>query len=183
LKWDVYHIENFLLESHHILVALSRIAPDHRLDTEASILSALRTSAQDVVDDLVVIRLRKEINDRLVGSIKLGASGASTPARDLMPSVAGSFERLETAKADLMDLTKLEGQEVAIRQELENALTDSSWMTDFPGRLILRRFVHNHCNRDVSYDAFVNLVLNSMVEEDFKPESMRLTLAQVVSDP
>ena len=183
LKWDVYHIENFLLESHHLLVALNRIAPNHQLDSKFSIVTALKSCAQEIVDELVTVRLRKEVYHLIVSGINLGSSGVSTPARDLMPSITGSFYRLEQARSQVMDVAKLEVKEAEIRRDLEKNIADGTWISEFPGRSLLKRFVHNHCNQEVAYDAFVNLILSSMDEEDFKPQSMKDTLSLVVADP
>jgi hypothetical protein len=69
------------------------------------------------------------------------------------------------------------------RQTLSSRHTYTNWLQGFPGRPILSGFVRQHLNGKLSYEGFVNLILDAMVENDYKPPGMTKVLAEVVPNP
>jgi hypothetical protein len=182
LSWGAYHIENYLLSVPHILKALSSVGSTE-LDSVPSVEAALKEAAGGTLEELVRQRLQIEVNDRLVQSIAIGGGGLASPANALLPSIVGSYQRIEGARAELADLTWLETRERVIRSEFQTALDKGEWVTTFPGRSVLKKFVSNNCSDLVKYEGFVNLIIESMVTENVKPEGMVELLSAVVSNP
>jgi hypothetical protein len=183
LSWGTYHIENFLLSPKYLLVAIGRVAPDSPLHSEEAVIAALKAIAVANIDGLVLQRLRKIVNDKLVRSIAIGGSPTAEPVTALLPSITASLERFDTAKADVEDNAWLHAQADEYRAELRKTLNDGTWLEQFPGRPILTEFARQHLTGKVSYEGFVNLVIDAMVEVKHKPPGMIDVLAQVVPDP
>jgi len=154
-----------------------------QLGNVASVEAALKDAAGGTLEDLVRKRLRVEVNDRLVQSIDIGGGGLASPANALLPSIVASYGRIEEAKSELADLSWLEAREREIRNEFQTALDKGEWITTFPGRAVLKKFVSTNCSDLVKYEGFVSLIMESMVTEDFKPAGMLELLSAVVLNP
>lgn len=86
--WDVYHIENYLLEPSIIAHVVSTIDPLHVVD-ENSVRSSLEAAARNVVPSVLIHRIKVSANSKLIGSINLGFSPDTlTVAHDLHEAVA-----------------------------------------------------------------------------------------------
>jgi AAA domain, putative AbiEii toxin, Type IV TA system len=183
LTWGVYHIENFLLTPKYMLAAMARVAPESLLRDEDSIVAALKAVAEAHVDGLVLQRLRKRVNDRIVRSVVIAGDPAAEPVTGLLPSIVASLRRVDEAEAEVANELWLHARADEYRDGLRQILDDGTWLEHFPGRPILSGFVQQHLAGKVSYDGFVNLVLDSMVEADYRPQGMCDVLAQVIPNP
>jgi putative AbiEii toxin of type IV toxin-antitoxin system len=173
LVWDRYHIENYLLEPPYICAALGALRLDPSPGSESEIAVALEGCARSTVKRLVLEELQAETNQELISAINIGAPRDSTdPARDLKPSIQGSADRLSDAISRLLDDDHLASRARAFEEELEEALASGNWISRFPGRLILSRFVGEHVT-GVSYEHFRNLVVDQMVDDAFEPIGMK----------
>ncbi len=73
LQWDVYHIENYLLEPTFIRKVLKDInALSPELESDDGILNALRTCAEETIPQLVAHRLRSVARQAMIECIDLG---------------------------------------------------------------------------------------------------------------
>jgi hypothetical protein len=134
-----------------------------------------------LIDGLVLKRLQSEVRELIVGAISIGGpGGTSTPAAALLPSVEGSLTRLGEVRS-LLDLTELTARENTHRESLQAALAGDSWRWEFPGREILRRFVHKRFERRIDPLVFSNAVLDKMVEQAIEPSSMKAILDKIAS--
>lgn len=183
LAWPVYHIENFLLSMPHLLQAISRIAPGSAFVAEDEVMRALKVSATETVEGLVLQRLQKLVNDKLVKSVNIGGGNQSEPVTALLPSIRASAQRLDEARAEVLDEAWLRSQAETHQAHLKSSLDDGTWLEKFPARPILRRFVGQHLSANVTYDGFVNLVIDAMVETHYQPDGMTQVLTQVLVDP
>jgi predicted ATPase len=181
LSWGSYHIENYLLSAVHILKAISGLGAG--LTTVPAVEAALKAAAGATLEGLVLRRLQVEVNDRLVQSINIGGGGLASPANALLPSIEASYERIEEAKSELTDSAWLGNRETKIRSEFQNALDTGEWVKIFPGRPVLKEFVHANCRDLVKYEGFVNLVIEKMALDNYQPTEMIDLLSQVVENP
>ncbi len=173
LSWNCYHIENYLLDARYVAAAARALLGKPLLEDEAEVLAALTEDAQEVLPRIVLQQLQRVVNHRLVGAIAVGAPPDTTmPARDLLASITSSATRFSKAVNDLTEGRTLEEIEQDFVDRLELALKTGDWRTEFPGRLVLARFVSKRIP-GVSYSAFRNLVLDQMVDDDHKPAGMR----------
>lgn len=181
LSWDSYHIENYLLEPKFVGEALAALLHSSRFTSDEQVHNALRDAAESVLPDLVVVRLRKVVNDKIVSSVKLGGSAKGQSAADaLNASVEATFARLNKAR-DSTDKAFLDSQEQAIRTELEAALFNGSWVREFPGRSILQRFAGEELGGKASYEGFRNLIVDQMVDAGYEPPGMRIVIDAILA--
>lgn len=176
--WDCYHIENYLLVPGIIRAASRALTGVDRFETDAEVSEALRSCAEDIVDGLVMNKVQHAINAELVGSIRLGSPNtAGTPASALLPSIEASARRFTNAISGLT-LESLDERARAIRSELSKALAGNKWAIEFPGRLILKRYVDRYLN-GVAYEPFRNIILDKAAEVGLRPDGMAAVLNKI----
>lgn len=169
--WDVYHVENFLLEPCAIRAATSSLIGSDPFVDESEVMDALKVSAGEIIHQLVLEQIRWEVNRDLVSAIDLGASPDSVDiAIGLRPSLEGSLSRISERGESYVD-HKLQFRVDEITEELNEVLENGNWLKRFPGRLVLKRFVNNHLE-GVAYEPFRNLVMEKMAASSYRPENM-----------
>jgi hypothetical protein len=176
--WNVYHIENYLLENDYLVAACRSVLGGQSPFEGITLDEALLACAKALVDNLVLERLQAEVNESLVTAIAVKASpDTRNPASHLMPSITGSLTRLNELGSKY-SAAFLEARQAELRSALEDALTNGTWRSEFPGRLILKRFVGEHV-RGVNYDAFRNIILDKMVDASYQPPGMKEVIDKI----
>lgn len=176
LSWDVYHIENYLLESRFIREAAEVLLGQPKFDTDDQVEEALLRAANEVLPGLVLVSLRKVVNDRIVSSVNLGGDPAKDNAAEaLIDSVNATFGRLNGVQ-QAVDMTFLEEQAAAIKGRFVAALNDGTWVKEIPGRSILQRFAARELAGVGSYEGFRNVIVDQMVDAAYEPAGMRHVL-------
>jgi ABC-type branched-subunit amino acid transport system ATPase component len=177
--WDVYHVENFLLHAESIRAAATSLAGKLVFNSNEEVLDALNAIATGIISRLTIEEIQAEVNDALVEALKIGAPPDSTDvAADLLPSIDGSFERLNEIR-ESYSAGVLPERVDAVRADLQGFLDDESWAKRFPGRLILRQFSSQYLP-GVSYEAFRNVIVEKIVLSEYRPENMREVLQTIV---
>lgn len=180
-SWDVYHIENYLLDAGCIRAATAALLGKEMFNSDNDVTIALRSCAEDLLDSLVLELLQTEVNALLIGSVKVaGPPNTRSPAADLFPSIQGSIDRVKAVQTQL-DLAFLTTMAEGHRKTFEQALKDDAWQSTFPGRSLMRRFVGKHLCGRVDSVIFSNAVLDKMVERNVKPATMRSVLASILA--
>ncbi len=176
--WDRYHIENYLLENEY-LAAACRSVLGARSSLEGTVLDqALLICAESLIDTLVLERLQIEVNDSLIAAVVVKASpNTRNPAHDLMPSITSSLERLSEVGSKYSEAS-LQARQANIRETLESSLSNGEWRNEFPGRLILKRFVGEHLH-GVNYEAFRNVLIDKMVDAGYQPPAMQEVIEMI----
>lgn len=183
LTWDCYHIENYLIEPAFVRSATAVLLARDPFDADEEVLVRLRDAAEELLPRLVMERLRKLVNDRIVTSIRLGGDLATeNAAAALMPSIEGTYERIDGMRDELRDADWLQSQAEMFEGDLRSWLTDGSWIREYPGRLLLKRFVDSTLRGAASYEAFRNVILDQMVDDGHAPAGMARVFDIVLSD-
>lgn len=173
LSWDVYHIENYLLEPTYVRRAVAVLADQSRFQSEKDVTEALRDAAKYVLPELVMNKLIAEVNSRIVSSINIGGNPRTNNAANaLFGSVESSFKRLDNVRK-VVNLDYLKDEAASIQDGLERALRDGSWVKEFPGRSILQRFAAEELAGRSSYEGFRNAIVHQMVDGGYEPPGMR----------
>jgi predicted ATPase len=173
LSWDVYHIENYLLEPSFVGQAVEMLLGQPGFASDEQVLDALHDAAEEILPSLVLARLKKIVNDKIVGSVHLGGNSKGRDvAEALIESVTATFSRLNAAQGEL-DKAFLETQAVEIKAQLSEALNDGTWVKEFPGRSVLQRFAGSVLAGSGSYEGFRNVIVDQMVDAGFEPAGMR----------
>lgn len=179
-SWDVYHIENYLLDAKCVLAATTALlGSKNPFASDDEVLVALEKCARSVVDVLVRDHICQTINNEFIQAINIGASHDSkTLADNLLPSISNTIQRV-TAAAGRFTVEELRVIIQTYRTHLERTLADGDWLKEFPGRLILRRYAGQRC-KGVDYVTFSNVVLDKMVELGETPSGMKMVLDKIL---
>lgn len=182
-RWDVYHIENYLLVPAYILQVLRDLnvaAP--AVDTEVKILAVLRECAFKTVKELVSHKLRVSINQALVSCLDFRFD----PHRDDVATAFG--EALARSKARInerIDVTfsasALAQKEEEFRLSTAQDLEGETWMRTFRGRDVLKRFVAAH-GAGLAYEPFRELIISRMRDADYQPPGMAQVVNAILAD-
>ena len=175
--WDVYHVENFLLDPSAIRAAAATITSSETFKDDEEVMQTLKESAAAIVDRLILEEVQAQINESLVNSIAIGASPTTTDvAKDLLPSIQGSLDRVAERGSEISE-EFIRGRVDTLRIELENDLESEEWLKRFPGRLILSHFAGHSLN--VPYETFRNVVMDKLAASEVRPENMRSVLDEI----
>lgn len=179
--WNVYHIENYLLEPDIIAHVINTIDPSKSEDA-SSIRNSLETAARAVVTSVLIHRIRSTTNSTLVQAINLGfPPETTTVAHDLHCAVERSMGRMQEAIQTKLSEEELLKTEQRLRGEIETSFTDGTWITKLPGRDIIKQFVGSS-KITVGYEVLANLIVGRMVEIGFKPIGMKRVIEKIVAD-
>lgn len=181
-KWNVYHIENYLLEEKYILSAMQELSISDKTATWTieKVTEELKKSAESSLGSLVLHKLTTEINNAMVGKISIGADpNRKSYATDLYKSLESAKERINKLSGELTESEILKKEE-NYRSQYKLALKTNAWRTEFKGRDILHRFVSNNIP-GVKYETFRNVVINKMKSEGFQPSGMKKIIDAILS--
>lgn len=182
-SWDVYHIENYLLEPRFIDEALKHVnVYPNDLSSVEEIEMCLTQIAEGQIGELISHKIRGEIRGELVEELDLNSNPKSEDiGADIHRSVVKSVE-----KADYRVKTKLHIDDIRERVNkerdvLSSSLSDGDWSKHFKGRDILRAFVGKYV-RGMRYEYFRDMVISQMVNSGYQPEGMKAVLDKIVND-
>lgn len=172
-SWKVYHIENFLLDPNAIAEAETAVHQEVDPPTVASRLQKLAEHAHETF-------VQQEVQKRWSQKMREACQVGKNPARDaesIENTIAGIRASVEKALNAFSD-AKVE----EIRSQLASALKTDDWQALYPGREILKQYVHNHLptgKKAISYMAFRNLIVDKMEKSQRPPAGMKAVLDQV----
>lgn len=181
-SWDVYHIENYLLNARFIQEATRSLQLGSPVPSEDEIEASLKDCAHDTIDDLIRVRLAKLVDKDVRSCIATGVAPGSALAVAFHEAATSSLEKLSAMIDEQLTPERLAATEAAIRLELERALTDGTWRMHLKGRDVLRRFTGRHNKTlGVSYEKLRNLIANRMREAAYRPPGMQRVLEAILS--
>lgn len=177
--WDVYHIENYLLEPKFILKIVKDLGITS-FSTEEDIYAALRDCAKETMISLVRHQLGGTVRTELLKLIKT-ATDPNTPAVApvLSSTVQQSAENISKIVREKFDLAQLEEMERRLKTEFEKALAADTWRKRFRGRDVLHRFVGRI--HKTNYEVFRDLIIAAMRDAGFQPEGMRSVIDKILA--
>jgi predicted ATPase len=182
-SWDVYHIENYLLEPyfvHRVLSDLNRAVGE--VATESGVLHALAHCAQQTVPDLIGHQLRVRVNHDLTSCIDLNYDPRRDDAANaLAESVDRSVRRIREVCADTLAVDTLRREEERLREATQADLSAGSWVRTFRGRDVLKRFVGTY-GGGISYDMFRDLIVARMRDVEYQPTGMGRVIHRILTD-
>ncbi|HYE18245.1 MAG TPA: AAA family ATPase [Tepidisphaeraceae bacterium] len=181
LRWDRYHIENYLLESSFILEAMKAIGEQHeRFSDEIAVSQALVECAKKTVPLLVKHKLRVHVNSAILSCLNLNSDPKSaTSAADIANAAQRSHERMGNRLGADLSATELSRMATNLESSYSEALSCNGWKKRFRGRDVLKRFVGDHLT-GIAYEPFRELIITRMKDAGFKPEGMRQVVEAVL---
>ena len=179
--WDVYHIENYLLEANVILEVLNRTSlAGTAFEDEREVEEALRAIAQEHMEHMVEDWVRARAHSAIRGVIKLkdatqGVDAASKVAR----KVEESAYRISQLVKDELSPSTLQSVAAERREALKAALRDpTEWKRVFRGRDVLSTFTKRY-GKGLSYQVMRDMIVTAMSERGHRPSGMLRILAAI----
>lgn len=180
LRWDVYHIENYLLEEDFIAKVLAD-NPSHASSMDrASLMHALKDCARDSLRPMIEHRMRTIIYAKLSKSLDLGFDPR---AIDLVVAFSNAsnrvFKRIEKLVQIEFSSSNLQKLKDELEKQLQRSLDDGTWRSEFRGRDILKLFAGRFLN-GLPYEAFRDAIVARMGDAGFQPDGMKQVIEKVV---
>lgn len=179
-SWNVYHIENYLLEESYILKVMKDNPTFSNSDMSLeTIRDALKECAEDSLYSLVEHRMRALINTRLMKCLDLNYDPKiSDPVEGfgkVVSRVMTSIQKVGTADLNQNSLSLMRAE---IQNELHKSLSSEQWRSEFRGRDILKRFSGKYLN-GLPYEAFRDSIIARMGDDGYQPPGMKAVIDQI----
>lgn len=183
LRWDVYHIENYLLQPKFILASLRDVGvPEKSVPDEEAVVSLLRTCARETIPKLIQHKLRVHVNAQLVACIDLKTPpDREDAANAISEAVDRSSARITARIQNDLSPTHLTALEAKWHSRFAAAVNDGGCFAYFRGRDILK-LVAAKAVRGMPYEYFRDLILSRMKQAGFKPPGMAKIVDTIVAD-
>ena len=178
--WDVYHIENYLLDPSVVLNVLKNTTlQDTGFRNEEEVEGAFREIAKGQIDRLVEHSVRSKAHEAIGQAIKLrGEKDDKDPAERVGSRLKASIDRLtELTKGELCE-DELKAVAVGRREVLENAVKGDGWKKEFRGRDLLKQFADQYTT-GVRYEVLRDMIVNAMTEQEVRPPGMLRVLEKI----
>ena len=178
--WDVYHIENYLLEPdviYQVLVSMS--LQDTGFRDGAEIEQALRSIAKEQVDNLVEHSVRATAREVIGREIRFkGGEVESDPAKRVSDQVRASVENLSKVMTKTLSETELRKVAEDRKAALQTAVEGDGWKSEFRGRNLLKRFVDQY-TIGVRYEVLRDMIVRAMADANVRPPGMLQVLEKI----
>ena len=179
-SWNVYHIENYFLEPKYLTRVLAAVL-NTPLPSKDTIMEELRQCARETLPQLLRHELTELANSMMIHTIDLGTDPAKDDVvGDLSKAVERSLERTKKVVSRELTTSAIGQREAELRTKYNQALADGTWLSEFRGRDILKRFV-GRMAPGVQYEVFRNLILSAMREDGFQPAGMKSVVDKILS--
>lgn len=182
LTWDVYHIENYLLEEYFISKTINDLKLHKDKTDEAKIKNLLKICAENTLNQLLIYKLRKYINEKLIRCLDFGVDPKTASlSNDFFNASSRSVSKISDVFQNELTLNDIQALENTIKVSLQNDLSTEKWKTTFRGRDILKSLV-KEIGVDIKYETFRNLIISRMRDEKYKPVGMKKVINQIIND-
>jgi hypothetical protein len=176
--WDVYHIENYLLEPRFVAETVNAFTLTNSMTPEIA-YDKLSAAARQVVPTVLIHRITEFANSKFLSGINLGFDPTtSAVSGELRNAIERSLQRVQTAISGELTEELLAEKEVELRKEIETSFANGTWKQLIPGREILKNFVQVE-KIPTNYEAFRNQLISRMAAAGFKPDGMKVVIDKV----
>lgn len=178
--WDVYHIENYLLEPDVIYqVLVNTSLQDTGFKDGNEIEKALCSIAREQIDRLVELSVRSRVRKVIGDSIRLrGCDVENDPVTRVSEQAKTAAKNLASIVTETLNEKDLRTVAETRRDALESALESSRWKSEFRGRDLLKAFVHQYTN-GVKYEVLRDMIVRAMADGEVRPHGMLLVLEKI----
>jgi len=176
--WDVYHIENYLLEPRFVAETVNAFTLTNSMTPEIA-YDKLSAAARQVVPTVLVHRITEFANSKFLSGINLGFDPTtSAVSGELRNAIERSLQKVQAAISGELTEELLAEKEVELRKEIETSFANGTWKHLIPGREILKNFVQIE-KIPTKYEAFRNQLISRMAAAGFKPDGMKVVIDKV----
>ena len=178
--WDVYHIENYLLDESVILDVLQKSTISGTgFAKSVEVERELREIAKEQVEELVEHAVREKAHQVITGAIRLkGERKTGEGAGEgVSRRVSETIERLTAESKKELSVEKLDRVAKARRATLERAIEENEWKKEFRGREILKVFASRYGG--MRYETMRDTIINTMADGNQRPPGMLRILERI----
>lgn len=180
-KWDVYHIENYLLEPKIIADVIQSLNFGSKITLE-KVKEQLKSAARDVIPSMLEHKMRSYSNSVMMSVADLGFDpNTKNLSNEIHLAAQRAQNRLTAVISKELNQETLAQKEQEFRHEIELSFENETWLSDIPGRKILHRYVDRE-RIGIPYERFRNLIVSRMVESGFKPVGMLAVINKIAAD-
>lgn len=177
--WDVYHIENYLLEGEFI-ADVWRSLGHQNTPTADQVIDDLRDAARDTEPKIVRQRMMDEANSLLIGTLSVKFDPAAGDfSQALRSAVEASKQRLNDMVESELSTEMIDDIHEKVTTDVANSFGSGAWKKDFPGRDVLKRYLSVQ-NSPIAYEQFRNLIMSKMADADYRPKGMSEVIEKIV---
>ena len=178
--WDVYHIENYLLDENAILDVLQKstisgtgFAKNSEVERE------LREIAKEQIEELVEHAVREKAHQAITGAIRLKGErkAGEGAAEGVSRRVSEAIEKLAAESKHELSAEELNKVAKARRVALERAIDENEWKKEFRGREILKVFAGRYGG--MRYETMRDMIINIMAERNQRPPGILRILERI----
>ncbi|MDB4944547.1 MAG: hypothetical protein JWP97_4081 [Labilithrix sp.] len=180
-SWDVFHIENYLLDATHVLRVFRRLMGARcPLLTTDDVEAEMNAAATSLLDNLIVEVMERHCHDTLRSQLATSFDrGGGTAVQAAVAAVDQTKKRLLEVADGALSQDSLVSFERRRRAELAGALANGQWRVEFRGRDILKQLIQR-VEKSLRYERFRNLILAEMESSGHKPDGMAATLKRIM---
>ena len=177
-KWDVYHIENYLLDENAIFYVVDSLNNNTGLSSD-KVLEDLRSAARETVSFAVKHKVNSYVSQQLIGAINLKSNPAAEDfSGEILAATDRSLERLSKIRADSLSDDNVRAYAAKVEAEIEEAFAKGTWRSRLPGRDILKAYASRLPN-GISYETLRNMILARMVDVGHRPDGMAKVIDEI----
>lgn len=181
MEWDVYHIENYLLQEDQILKVVQSLGvKKDDINTSDKIKNILKEYARRDINHHVKDILTKKVNKTFSRLIDFG-SGNNVVSHGLSEGISRSINKLKEESELSLSIKELQNEEKKLYAEFSVDLESDNWKKSARGREILQNFTINYLSKHITYDGFVALLINRLKIDEIKPQGIEIKLKQVLN--
>lgn len=183
LKWDRYHIENYLLEEKYIVAALEalELADEEVSDKVGRLRAEIKDVCREITREFAIERVTRRINRRIrkIGFIEVKGvdsdvhTALAVRAAERVGEIQRTIEQEATA-------AQIEAEIAAEEDKLRKSIGSANWKRLFRGRDVLRRLCAARSG-NLRYETLRNVIVNEMAREGHKPRGMASTLDKILA--
>lgn len=177
-SWDVYHIENYLLNEKFILQVLEDLDVVRDLDTVEKVNLSLKKCAEENLKFHINHELNQFVTEELIISVKTKIDDKKILNEEYHNAVISTLNEIQSKKEYSLSQKELYKKEKIISNKYRNSLRDDSWKKVFNGRNILKLFTGQI--QGIRYDRFRNLIIAKMKNAGYQPEGMKKVIDQII---
>lgn len=178
-SWDVYHIENYLLDPHFLGKVLQALGGS--ILSEDAIWEELRQCAQTSMPQLIRHEIAVFANHAMVKAINTSTNPRSSNiSAEIFQATTRSFDRIKDAYTNSLTKEALQQLENQVRARYLSSIADGTWVKKMRGRDILKIFTEKHASK-VPYEIFRNLIISTMKDAAFRPLGMKNVIEKILT--
>ena len=183
--WDVYHIENYLLDEFFLTKSIKSLILEASNLKEKEVLQILKKCSKISINNLIKDVLTNTVYKEVFDNVDLGSNSRNTNiSREVYDSLKRNIDRISNIPNDkyLEQLKQIENQK---KKDLNQSFEDDTWKSKIIGRDVLKKFVSEMNEKfprlQFSYKNLRNNVISLMAKEGHKPRGMKKIIEDIIN--